>query len=124
MTVKRTIFDVEYHEPGAEPREYRVRVIMSDRLMTETHGRKFGLMDAKEQPQLAGALWLYYASLREGHIGDDVKFSEFQERALDNMLVRDEPVDPTSESGDSSSDSRSDSPASTGPSESSQETTD
>lgn len=122
MPVQRLVFDVEYADP--DPREWRVRVILSDRLMTETHGRKYGLMDSKAQPQLTGALWLYYASRREGHIGEAVEFAEFQKLCLGDTRVADEPVDPTTESSGSRSDSPSDSPVTTGSNESAPETTD
>ncbi len=114
MTVKRNIFDVEYLDAPDRPREFRVRVIMSDRLMAEVHGRKYGLVDAQEQPNLTGALWLFFACLREGHVPAETEFKTFQERCLDNTKVGDEDVPPTEATERPSSSSVASSPASTG----------
>lgn len=117
MTVKRNVFDVEY-QTGAtidEADEWRVRVIMADRLNVEMRGKKYGLLDPAKQPQLVGFLWIYFACLREGRIPDDLPFAEFQERCLDNSALETEEVPPTPEgSSDSASSSLSTSPMSTG----------
>ena len=126
--IKRQIFDVEYLDsPDSAARVVRVRVIMADRLAAELHGHKHGLMDVQAQPQLAGFIWLFYAMKRQGDIPESTTFDEFQQRALDNGLVKGEdgePVPPTRESGDSVSGSPSHSPAMTGSTSSDEATTD
>lgn len=110
----RMIYDVEYvDDPESTTRQYRVRVVMADRIAAEARGRQYGLLDPPKQPQLTGALWLWFASIREGHIPNTTTFAEFQERCIDNVTVGDpEPVPPTSESGEPSSLSLSASPGS------------
>lgn len=128
MTVKHQRFLVEYIDDPANPvtpREVEVRVIMADRLNVELRGRKFGLLDPREQPQLTGFLWLYFAMIRQGDIPEATTFAEFSERCLDNEEVKPaETVPPTRESGGSASDSPSASLSSIGWPPSNEATTD
>lgn len=117
MTIKRLLFDVEYlDDPDGQPREFRTRVVMRDRLDVEQHGHKCGLVEPKEQPQLMGLLWLWYSARREGHVPAETTFDEFAVRCLDNAAVgQGEEVPPTTEEeSEPSSSSPTTSPASTG----------
>lgn len=93
--IQRHIFDVEYDDPAAGVREYRTRVVMADRVATESRGKKYGLADPREQPQLTAFLWLWFSSVREGHISEDTTFEEFQTRCLENTKVESVDVPPT-----------------------------
>lgn len=114
MTIKRSVFDVEYVDPDGSTRLYRTRVVMADRMFAEANGRKFGIADPARQPQLLGALWLYLASRREAHIPAGVEFAEFQTRCVDNGKVEDEDVPPTEAVSGPPSPSHASSPASPG----------
>jgi hypothetical protein len=99
--VKRHIFDVEYlddpTDPALAPRTYRTRVVSVDKYKTERDGHQYGVLDAREQPQAVGFLWLWHSSIRERHIDEATTFEEFLDRCLDNVAAEDEPVDPTRE---------------------------
>lgn len=124
MNVKHHVFLVEYVDPSTGlAREFRVRVIMADRLATELHGHKYGLLDPAAQPQLTGFLWLYFAMRRQGDIDEATEFRDFETRCLDNNLLKDVKVPPTPESDASVSDSPSASRSTTGSTPSSAATT-
>jgi len=105
MPIERHIFDVEYTDDPTSfvvPREFRTRVTMADKIDAETHGPQYGVMDQTQQPQLVGLLWLWYSSLREGHVDESTTFADFRVRCLDNALVKEaEPVPPTGTAGGS-----------------------
>lgn len=125
MTIKHSVFDVEYDFPETGVAVVSVRVIMADRLAAELRGRKYGLTDTLAQPQLTGFLWLYFAMTRSRIIAAETTFAEFELRCLDNGKAEEEPVPPTTaESADSASASPSLSLPSTGSPSSSPATTD
>lgn len=73
---------------------YEVRVIPADMLRAEENGPRFGITNPQTQAIAMTVMWLWAASVREGHLNDP--WPEFRDKLVDYEKIGDaEPLDPT-----------------------------
>lgn len=104
ITPKRYL--VEYDLDGVTV-EYEVRVTPADMLKAEETGPSYAITNPKTQAIAMTLMWVWAASVREGHIGK-VSWPDFRQRVLDYEKAGDAAnVDPTHGEGATTSPSPS-----------------
>jgi hypothetical protein len=96
--IKPKRYRVEYNLDGVTV-EYEVRVITADILKAEETGPTYAISNPQTQPIVMTVMWVWAASVREGHIGK-VSWPDFRQNLIDYEKSGDAPtVDPTQPAG-------------------------